>query len=277
MACPPGHIQIRRDTNDNWSTKNPYLLPGEFGYATDKNILKIGPGYWNSNTTTVVIGATGTTGPTGAVGTGPTGPASNVTGPTGYTGPIGTGPTGSMGPTGTPGSSFTTMLTINGNVSIVSPTIIKSYTSSGTSFKIQTIEPFNLLAEGFYLQAQIPVITDDSTYEFGVLNPYGLSYNCHFAITKTGYSAYSGSGSTSANFTHTYGNNTIFSISCNGSNLYFQIYDPNNNSSTLSVSNYVSVHATQDDYIYAMYISATNMSQSYTISNIRFYPIAKVV
>jgi hypothetical protein len=35
MACPPGHIQVRRDTTENWLAKNPVLLPGEFSYVLD--------------------------------------------------------------------------------------------------------------------------------------------------------------------------------------------------------------------------------------------------
>ena len=301
MACPPGHIQIRRDTSANWSTKNPYLLPGEFGYATDTGVLKIGPGYWNDSATTLITGSTGptgtigtgptgpsgtgvtgytgTTGPTGAIGTGPTG-TTGATGRTGPTGPVGTGPTGTTGPTGPtgmPGATFTTMMTMNGNVSILSPTIIQSYTSSGSSFKIQTIEGFNLLMEGFYVQAQIPVITDSSTYEFGVVNPNNSSFNCHFAITSTGYSIYQ-SSSLISSFSGTYHANTTFSIMCNGSKLYFQVYDQANSPLTIvSTSSSVDVHTDSNDYFYSMYISGTNMSQSYTISNIRFYPSAKFV
>jgi Major tropism determinant N-terminal domain len=78
MACPPGHIQIRRDTSSNWNTINPYLLPGEFAYATDTGVLKIGPGYWSS---AQIIGG-GSAG-----GTGPTGPTGDV-GPTGPAGPL---------------------------------------------------------------------------------------------------------------------------------------------------------------------------------------------
>ncbi len=42
-------IQIRRDTALRWSTNNPVLLQGEFGYETDADCLKIGDGInpWN--------------------------------------------------------------------------------------------------------------------------------------------------------------------------------------------------------------------------------------
>jgi hypothetical protein len=63
MACPPAHIQIRRDISGNWWTVNPILLPGEFGYATDVGELRIGNGgRWNASS---VIGAKGDTGVAG--------------------------------------------------------------------------------------------------------------------------------------------------------------------------------------------------------------------
>ena len=69
MACPPGHIQIRRDIQATWYNLNPYLLPGEFAYSTDSGILKIGPGYWRDANVVGGGGATGATGPTGPAGT----------------------------------------------------------------------------------------------------------------------------------------------------------------------------------------------------------------
>lgn len=42
-------IQLRRDTAENWSAKNPVLLAGEAGYDTSNYLLKIGDGIstWN--------------------------------------------------------------------------------------------------------------------------------------------------------------------------------------------------------------------------------------
>jgi hypothetical protein len=42
-------IQIRRDASLKWSTNNPVLLEGEFGYETDTGFIKIGDGVnpWN--------------------------------------------------------------------------------------------------------------------------------------------------------------------------------------------------------------------------------------
>ena len=37
-------IQIRRDTAANWNSENPTLAPGEIGFETDTNKLKIGNG-----------------------------------------------------------------------------------------------------------------------------------------------------------------------------------------------------------------------------------------
>lgn len=84
MACPPGHIQIRRDTGTNWSNANSglgsYLLPGEFGYDTSARLFKIGPGNWNS-LSYLPPGPIGPTGPTGLIGaTGPIGNPLNLNG-----------------------------------------------------------------------------------------------------------------------------------------------------------------------------------------------------
>ena len=37
-------IQIRRDTATNWTSANPTLASGEWGYETDTGKLKIGTG-----------------------------------------------------------------------------------------------------------------------------------------------------------------------------------------------------------------------------------------
>ena len=66
-------IQIRRDTSSNWTSNNPILLQGEFGYELNTGYAKIGDGQtaWTS------LDYFG--------GTGPSGPAVAISGPTGYT------------------------------------------------------------------------------------------------------------------------------------------------------------------------------------------------
>jgi hypothetical protein len=63
MACPPGHIQVRRDYLENWTKNglNPVLKAGEFAYVLDGPTGPIGipEGY---------IGATGPIGSTGPIG-----------------------------------------------------------------------------------------------------------------------------------------------------------------------------------------------------------------
>jgi hypothetical protein len=46
MACPTKNIkfQLRRDTADNWNSFDPKLLPGEPGFDTTNQSLKIGDG-----------------------------------------------------------------------------------------------------------------------------------------------------------------------------------------------------------------------------------------
>lgn len=93
-------IQFRRDTSANWTTNNPILLQGEFGYESDTGYAKIGDGS-SSWVILPYFGGTGPTGPTGSIGTiGPTGP----TGSSGITGP--TGSTGQGVPTGGTGGQF---------------------------------------------------------------------------------------------------------------------------------------------------------------------------
>jgi hypothetical protein len=43
-------IQLRRDTAASWTSTNPTLAQGEFGFETDTNKLKLGDGStaWNS-------------------------------------------------------------------------------------------------------------------------------------------------------------------------------------------------------------------------------------
>ena len=66
-------IQIRRDTSSNWTSNNPILLQGEFGYELNTGYAKIGDG----QTAWTALDYFG--------GTGPTGPAVAISGPTGYT------------------------------------------------------------------------------------------------------------------------------------------------------------------------------------------------
>ena len=46
----PTKIQLRRDTAADWTSNNPTLSAGEFGWESDTNRFKIGDGSsaWNS-------------------------------------------------------------------------------------------------------------------------------------------------------------------------------------------------------------------------------------
>jgi hypothetical protein len=103
-------VQIRRDTALNWTTNDPILLDGEFGYETNTGKFKIGNGVdvW-SDLIYSLIGPTGSQGPTG--GFGPTG----MEGPTGETGPVGPkGPTG----LGFTGGDFSQNINFTGQFSL---------------------------------------------------------------------------------------------------------------------------------------------------------------
>jgi hypothetical protein len=66
-------IQIRRDTSSNWTSNNPILLQGEFGYELNTGYAKIGDGQ-TAWTALDYFGGTGPTGSTGLTGvTGATG------------------------------------------------------------------------------------------------------------------------------------------------------------------------------------------------------------
>jgi len=66
-------IQIRRDTSSNWTSNNPILLQGEFGYELNTGYAKIGDGQ-TAWTALDYFGGTGPTGSTGLTGvTGSTG------------------------------------------------------------------------------------------------------------------------------------------------------------------------------------------------------------
>ena len=69
-------IQFRRDTSSNWTSNNPILLQGEFGYELNTGYAKIGDGQtpWISLEYFGGTGPTGSTGVTGSTGFGvPTG------------------------------------------------------------------------------------------------------------------------------------------------------------------------------------------------------------
>lgn len=50
MTTQVARLQQRTDTSTNWSTVNPVLLAGEYGYETDTKRRKLGDGStaWNS-------------------------------------------------------------------------------------------------------------------------------------------------------------------------------------------------------------------------------------
>jgi hypothetical protein len=72
-------IQIRRDTSSNWTSNNPILLQGEFGYELNTGYAKIGDG----QTPWISLEYFGGTGPTGSTG------STGVTGSTGFGVPTG--------------------------------------------------------------------------------------------------------------------------------------------------------------------------------------------
>jgi len=112
-------IQHRRGTASEWTTANPVLASGEFGFETNTGKYKVGNGTSAWTALSYVTGLTGAPGPQGIQGpqgpvgpqgatgdTGATGAASAVPGPIGPQGPIGlTGPEGPQGVKGDTGAT----------------------------------------------------------------------------------------------------------------------------------------------------------------------------
>ena len=75
-------IVLRQDIAENWTSNNPTLLSGEFGFETDTNLLKLGNGidpwitlaYWEANVnftalpSSIIPFASGTGGTGGTAG-----------------------------------------------------------------------------------------------------------------------------------------------------------------------------------------------------------------
>lgn len=48
-------IQVRRDTNSNWTSNDPVLYSGEFGFTTDTGDLRVGDGVTNWSSLPVLL------------------------------------------------------------------------------------------------------------------------------------------------------------------------------------------------------------------------------
>jgi len=154
MACPPGHIQIRRDTVTTWNHVNPNLLSGELAYGTDVSgpIIKIGPGLWKS--------------------------ALQI-----Y--PQNGGGGGGVGATGPQGTSAYQLVAIDGNPTITLPenpsTLPGSTTYTGYTITcsagndvVSSINPstFSTIQSGIVFTCILPISSNISLFDIGFNNAY---------------------------------------------------------------------------------------------------------
>ena len=135
-------IQIRRDTSSNWTSNNPILLQGEFGYELNTGYAKIGDGQ-TAWTALDYFGGTGPSGPMGATGSvGATGQAVYILGSTGYVFSPGASGIGFTG-------SGVTNITSDGNYVTVTITSATGATgATGSSATVSSTPPGSSGATG---------------------------------------------------------------------------------------------------------------------------------
>ena len=249
---PNIQLQFRRGTSTEWSNANAILADGELAIETNTRNFKIGNGstVWNSLSYGGILGPQGVQGPQGWQG------FQGFQGPQGVQGPQGN--QGRTGPTGPIGSTFTTFNVIAGSAVITSPTSINLLT---TGDAVRSVEYLESTSEGIYFQCALPAVTAANTLIIGIItidevNPYSI-----FLTNTNSYELYYIGGATE---TGTYTPGDIFSIYLDGSSVFFKLNGIILNA-PLSIS-----HG-----IYRSLIIADTASQTYAISNIRFYPTGK--
>jgi hypothetical protein len=173
MACPPGHIQIRRDQLLVWNTVNPILQPGELAYAYPtpaypNGILKIGLSGGSKWSVSPVITSAG-----------------------------GGGGTGTMGPTGPSGTSAFQFIAFQGSptITFVAEHGYEITLNADTDDVVISVNPelFNVLLTGAVFSCVIPDITTGSSqFQIGfeqanvILAPDG---SCTYNVNGSAYAS----------------------------------------------------------------------------------------
>lgn len=175
---------------------------------------------------------------------------------------------GIQGPTGPKGPSFTTLVRSLGLPNIIDTTTVEF---NGNNQSVVTSESFNLLNEGVFFQATVPVLTSNTvTIDLGISSIFGVvRQNYFFRVEYVNPSTskitiYNGTTTDPALlYTETYFLNTRLSIYGDGLRLIFEI-----NGIRRSISDFVNSSAN-----YYLNINSTQSSTvRHTIRDIRFYP-----
>lgn len=247
MACPPGRIQIRRDTIAAWNSTNPVLAAGELGFGYPDATL----GYPNG---VIRIGRNG----------GSTWAASIQIFPTSG------GGGGTQGATGPQGLSAFQILTYNGFPTITYipsslPSVAHGYTIElHTATNDQTIcvnpELFNVNILGVVFSCVLPDTASygGTTVHLGFGSAYGVIGNNSISYYVDG---------TSVGSSVSYTPGSTLSIVYNGQgSLIFTITNGS------SISTYSTIYTTPIDYGYISYQSISSV-QTTTLTDANYYTI----
>jgi len=245
MACPPGRIQIRRDTYQAWNASNPVLAPGELGYMYPYVNIPAGIDYPDG---VLKIG-----GPSGS-----TWSTAKIILPQ-------TGSGGGGGTQGPPGTASFQMVAISGT-----PIITKTF-SSGYNVTISTSGPdqvacvnpdlFDITTHGVVFKCTLPDTASIGSSAvhvgfgdaYAIIDSQTISYYVDDVFkTSTGYGTVSGK---TLSITYTGANNVIFNVfdtslissttyPCTATQDYGYIAFSNTTTSTTVQINNVNMYAT---------------------------------
>ena len=194
-----------------------------------------------------------------------------VSGPQGKPGSVGpagaTGPQGEIGPagaTGSQGKTFTTLFSTTTYSVINTPT---SYTFlPGANFwdGVLSYELFDN-SQGFYLQSNLPLLSDDDGFVLGVISNENFS---DYIIYLNGNNYSFVDDGLSIISSGTYSDGDIFSLYNDGSQVYYKINSETITSVNFSVGKY-------SFFSSPFSFESQSLANTYTFSNVLFYPTGK--
>jgi hypothetical protein len=251
----------------------PFNSKGEANLALSKLItqIELSKNNYINGVSYGLVGPKGITGPVGPIG--PTGPQGEIgsTGPQGEigsTGPQGeigsTGPQGEIGSTGPQGKSFTTLYSTTTYSIINTPTSYTFLPDANFWDSVLSQELFDN-SQGFYLQANLPLLSDVDGLVLGVIS--NDTYSDYLIYLNGNNYSFVDEGLTLIS-SGTYSEGDLFSLYNDGSQIYYKI-----NSNTI-----LSVNFTVGNYSFFSSPFSFNtqpLLNTYTFSNVLFYPTGK--